>query len=592
MRSNPGTQTWPRPRPVVGDRSSSSERAADPSGWALSEDIGAALAEVIAARRDIRRFRPDTVDDTLVQQVLTAGHAAPSVGHSQPWRFIVVRDAATRTTAAAMADRARLAQADQMDAARGSHLRSLQLDGLREAPVGIIVCCDRRVRPAGVLGRATYADTDLWSCACAIQNMWLTARAAGLGLGWVTLFEPTHLAELLGIPQGVETLGWLCLGWPDERPPAPGLERQGWSQRLSVEDVTLHERWSESTAGQPADHATVSHGRPDLRAARVAARDAEDALLAVPGSLGLIGDTIIRASTMGGLSSAGTLVIAAADHPVAGLGVSAFPTETTRLVAQALAEGAGQGTAAAADAGMDLRLVDCGIDGPPISGWDLKRPHDVRGDLAEQASMSTADVDRLLAYGERLGNEIGGNGPVAIGEVGIGNTTIASAIAALVLDLPVIDVVGRGAASDTPIMQRKQQVIERALGRGEFARPTGAWSRSDVIAALAAMGGPEQALLTGVCLGVAAVEGLVVLDGMLTGTAALLAARLQPGIEQHLVAGQRSAEPGHRAVLAALGLEPLLDVRMRAGEGVGAVLATSLLRQVTRTQDRTARTTC
>ena len=109
----------------------------------------------------------------------------------------------------------------------------LKLEGLREAPVGIVVCCDRRVPGAGILGRATFPDADLWSCACAIENLWLTARAEGLGVGWVTLFPPAELAELLGLPEGVETLGWLCVGWPNERPPAPGLERAGWWTRAS-----------------------------------------------------------------------------------------------------------------------------------------------------------------------------------------------------------------------------------------------------------------------------------------------------------------------------------------------------------------------
>ena len=194
--------------------------------WAFPAAARFTLAEVIAARRDVRRFRPDPVGDDIIDELLAAGHAAPSVGHSQPWRFIVVTDPQLRASAAVMADRARLAQARQLDADSARHLRSLQLEGIREAPVGVVVCCDRRARPAGVLGRATFPDADLWSCACAIENIWLTARACGLGLGWVTLFDPDELSALLRLPEGVVTLGWLCLGWPDE------LRRhQAWNGR-------------------------------------------------------------------------------------------------------------------------------------------------------------------------------------------------------------------------------------------------------------------------------------------------------------------------------------------------------------------------
>ncbi|HUZ23633.1 MAG TPA: 5,6-dimethylbenzimidazole synthase [Streptosporangiaceae bacterium] len=591
---------WPRPRPLIGDATSSAERASDPASWALSPATRAALAEVIAARRDVRRFRPDPVSDEIVADVLAAGHAAPSVGHSQPWRFIVVQDHGLRASAAVMADRARLAQARQLDPDSARHLRSLQLDGIREAPVGVVVCCDRRARPAGVLGRATFPDTDLWSCACAIENIWLTARAYGLGLGWVTLFDPAELAALLHLPDGVQTLGWLCLGWPDERPPAPGLERQGWSRRLPLTDVIAADRWPEASApAAPRDRSPASPASPAARAAaRVAARDSEDRLLAAPGSLGLLGDTLLRAGSVPGFPAAatspaapGTLLIAAADHPVAGLGVSAFPRSTTRLVARALAAGQGQGAAMARAAGLRVHLVDCGIDGDQIEGWQDARPPGARGDLASGDALERDAVAALLAAGEQAGHELAAVGPVALGEVGIGNTTVASALAAALLAVAPDRVAGRGAGSDTAIIARKQRVIGQALARmGGRLPPPGELARGDVEDLLAGIGGPEQAFLTGACLGAAAAGGLVALDGLLTSVSALVAVRHRPQVQDHLVAGHLSAEPAHQLVLDALGLEPLLDLRLRAGEGVGAVLALSLLGQARRARQLTAET--
>ncbi|MEO6899154.1 MAG: 5,6-dimethylbenzimidazole synthase, partial [Mycobacteriaceae bacterium] len=222
--------TWPRPTPLVGDASSAAERAATPAGWAFPAAVRDGLRAVVDARRDVRRYRPDPVPEPVLTRVLAAAHAAPSVGHSQPWRFLVVDDVETRERAAVMADRERLREAAGMDPERARRLLDLQLEGIREAPLGVVVCCDRRAPAAGVLGRASFPDADVWSCACAIENLWLAARAEGLGVGWVTLFRPADLAGLLGLPDGVETLGWLCLGWPDERPPAPGLERAGWSR--------------------------------------------------------------------------------------------------------------------------------------------------------------------------------------------------------------------------------------------------------------------------------------------------------------------------------------------------------------------------
>jgi nicotinate-nucleotide--dimethylbenzimidazole phosphoribosyltransferase len=624
---------WPRPRPLIGDATSSAERAGDPASWAFPEAARAVLADVIAARRDVRRFRPDPVEPGIVTEILAAGHAAPSVGHSQPWRFIVVQDAALRASAAVMADRARLAQARELDPDSARHLRSLQLDGIREAPVGIVVCCDRRARPAGVLGRATFPDADLWSCACAIENIWLTARGHGLGLGWVTLFDPAELAELLGLPDGVVTLGWLCLGWPDERPPAPGLERQGWSRRLPLSDVVAADRWpGAAPPAAPRDRMPAA-----TAAARVGSRDGEDRLLAVPGSLGLLGDALLRAGSVQapgrpdaasgspgaasgspgvasgspgapggeawpavrpGLQTSrpggdgpGTLLIAGADHPVAALGVSAFPASTTRLIARALAAGQGQGAAAARTAGLAVRLADCGIDGDPVEGWADLRPGGARGDLAGTDALTPGAVAGLLAAGERAGRALAAAGPVALGEVGIANTTVAAVLAAALLAVPPGRVAGRGAGSDTAIVARKEAVIGQALARmGGRVPPAGPLSRAALADLLCGLGGPEQVFLTGACLGAAAAGGLVVLDGLLTGVSALAAVRYRPEVQDHLIAGQLSAEPAHRLVLDALGLEPLLDLRLRAGEGVGAVLAVSLMAHAERARLGTATT--
>src|SRR5699024_8769746 len=172
----------------------------------MGEAVTEALASVVAGRRDIRRYRPDPVPEQLLTAVLEAGHRAPSVGHSQPWRFIVVTDPTTRDRAAHMADRARLDQASHLDSDRAARMLDLKLEGLREAPVGVVVACDRRTPATGVLGRATFPDADLWSCATAIENMSLTARAHGPGTGRVALSDPHQRPRLRGRPHRVVAL--------------------------------------------------------------------------------------------------------------------------------------------------------------------------------------------------------------------------------------------------------------------------------------------------------------------------------------------------------------------------------------------------
>jgi nicotinate-nucleotide--dimethylbenzimidazole phosphoribosyltransferase len=563
---------WQRPVPLVGDTTSAADRSAAPAGWAFDEATITALHNVLGARRDIRRYRPDAIPPEILRQVLSAGHQAPSVGHSQPWRFIVISSQATRDRAALLADRERIRQADLLTAERRAMLLDLQLDGIREAPVGIVVACDRRTPATGVLGRASFADADMWSCACAVENMWLAARAAGLGLGWVTLFQPAELAELLHLPDGVVTLGWLCVGWPDERPPDPGLERRGWSQRMPLEDVVLAERWP--SADEPAQ--PVSHLAGPGQNAVVAGRDTGDDLLTVPDSLGILDATVNRVLSLAEVPpTGGTLIIAAADHPVARHGISPYQPSVTADVFDATTRGVSLGASIARQAGLDIEATYARLLGQG-------------GDLVDADAMTVADAHSLVEQGKVLGRRLAGRGLICLGEVGIGNTTVAAALSCALLGLRPDDAAGLGAGADTAMVRRKKEVIAAAVAR---AHATHDDRLSDPWIAVASLGGPEVALLAGVTLGAAEHRVPVVLDGLVTSVAALLAVRAEPAVQSVLVAGQVSRERAHHAVLADLGLEPLLQLRLRSGEGVGACLAAQLLLTALRARQATARVT-
>lgn len=591
-------QRWPRPTPTIGDASSAAERAGDPRGWSLGADVQEALAGVIGKRRDIRRFRPEAVPDELVHTLLEAAHSGPSVGHSQPWRFLVVRDQQLRDRAAAMADRARLDQAQHLTSDRAGRLLDLKLEGLREAPVGIVVACDRRTPAVGVLGRATFPDTDLWSCAAAIENMWLTARAHGLGMGWVTLFQPDELRGLLGLPDGVETLGWLCVGWPDELPPSPGLERLAWSRKLPLDELVFVDRWPDDAPERPVDARRARAGLEAPDPARmVQVTDRADDLLSPVGSLGVLDRVLNRVEAVheaglhqlgaagnGQPITGGSLVLAAADHGVVAHGVSAFAQSVTRDVVQASVAGSGMGVVAAQGAGLSPIVVDAGV-ATPVEGARQLRGSGPRGDLAGSDALTRQDAEDLLQQGIELGCEAAPTGLVALGEVGIGNTTVAAALACALLGREPSDVVGIGAGSDAAMVARKVEVVGRALERWRAVN-----GHDDPVQVLASLGGGEFAVLAGVVLGAARAGAPVVLDGLATSVAALLAVRIEPAVQGYLVAGQMSREGGHPLVLAELGLEPLLALRLRSGEGVGASMACSLVLQGLRMRRLVART--
>jgi nicotinate-nucleotide--dimethylbenzimidazole phosphoribosyltransferase len=252
--------------------------------------------------------------------------------------------------------------------------------------------------------------------------------------------------------------------------------------------------------------------------------------------------------------------------------VSAYPASVAADVLAATRAGRSLGATTAGGAGRRVEAVHAVAERP--------------GDLVGSDAMSAADVDRLIEQGRFLGGDLAEHGLICLGEVGIGNTTIAAALVHLLLDGPVDDVVGLGAAADTAMLDRKREVVVRACVR---ARRVHGGGLTDPRVVLAAVGGPELAVLAGVTLGAAAARVPIVLDGLVTSVAALLAVRMEPAAQSVLVAGQRSRERAHEEVLTELGLEPILQLRLRAGEGVGACLAAQLLLTALRARTLTAR---
>lgn len=212
-----------------------------PSALAFSPAEIEAVYRAIAERRDMRHFLPDPVDPDVLARLLRAAHQAPSVGFMQPWRMIRVTDPGLRAALAELVEHERLATARALGEREEAFLR-LKVEGLREAGEVIAVAlCDGRERH--VFGRRTLPEMDLASVACAIQNMWLAARAEGLGMGWVSLFPPEAVAGLLAMPAGARPVALLCLGHVTAFYPRPMLEMVAWADRLALEEVVGENAW-------------------------------------------------------------------------------------------------------------------------------------------------------------------------------------------------------------------------------------------------------------------------------------------------------------------------------------------------------------
>jgi len=189
------------------------------------------LAALMAWRRDVRRFRPDPVDEEMLAACLACAGLGPSVGNSQPWRFVRVADPARRGAVADSFARCNAAAAEAFTDARRDLYASLKLEGLREAPVHLAVFCDEAT-PAGLgLGRATMPEMLRYSAVIAVHGFWLAARARGLGVGWVSILEPGAVTALLDVPPDWRLIAYLCVGYPVEEHADPELIRHGWQNR-------------------------------------------------------------------------------------------------------------------------------------------------------------------------------------------------------------------------------------------------------------------------------------------------------------------------------------------------------------------------
>ena len=232
------------------DTFSSGEAASAPAENALAvaeafpADEQAAVYRAIFTRRDVRsQFLPDPVPDALLARLLTAAHHAPSVGFMQPWSFLVLRSLTVRERLHSHFLKANAEAAALFSGEQGQKYRSLKLEGLLEAPVALCVTCDPDRAGPVVLGRTHDAAMDRYSTVCAVQNLWLAARAEGLGVGWVSIIDRQALVAELGLPERVVPVALLCLGFVREAWSQPELAAKGWRQRLAAAEVLHFDGW-------------------------------------------------------------------------------------------------------------------------------------------------------------------------------------------------------------------------------------------------------------------------------------------------------------------------------------------------------------
>ncbi|HTH17252.1 MAG TPA: 5,6-dimethylbenzimidazole synthase [Magnetospirillum sp.] len=211
-----------------------------------------AVYRCIHTRRDVRgQFLPDPIPDEVLARILKAAHHAPSVGFMQPWDFIVVRDRGVKEKVKDAFEKAHAEAAMMFEGDRRETYSKLKLEGILESPVNICVTCDRRRTGPVVIGRTHLPEMDLFSAVCAVQNLWLAARAENVGVGWVSIAHRNELREALGISADIHPIAYLCLGYVSHFYAKPELEAAGWLPRMPLGQVTWFDQWQHRAGDEP-----------------------------------------------------------------------------------------------------------------------------------------------------------------------------------------------------------------------------------------------------------------------------------------------------------------------------------------------------
>ena len=210
----------------------------------FSDEERRALYKVIESRRDVRSgFLSKAVEPEKLRRVLEAAHQAPSVGFLQPWNFIVVDLIEVKQQVKQEFLKSREEEQSSFEGDRKELYKDLKLEGILEAPLNICVTCDRKRNEKNQLGRSAHSEMDLFSTVCAVQNMWLAARAEGLGMGWVSIIKKESLEKIFKLPAAIEPVAYLCLGYVDEFYEKPELELKGWQGRLNLDELIKMNSW-------------------------------------------------------------------------------------------------------------------------------------------------------------------------------------------------------------------------------------------------------------------------------------------------------------------------------------------------------------
>jgi nicotinate-nucleotide--dimethylbenzimidazole phosphoribosyltransferase len=525
------------------------------------------LEEIILHRRDIRgnRFLKKEVGEEALDKILLAALNGPSVGFSQPWEFVVIRDQQTKQEIRNTFNEENDKAVTLFDTEKSAKYAEMKLEGILESPVNLAVFY--KPSKTAVLGQTSMKEVGLYSVVCAIQNMWLMARALNIGIGWVSILDPQKVKAILNAPSENQLVAYLCLGYVSEFTDKPELEILEWEKKKALDHVLVKEKY---TKPEPK----VFHV-PLLSQALKPALEQKINLKTKPlGALGMLEKLALQIGTIQQTLTPElkkpVIVVFAGDHGIAKEGVSAYPQEVTyQMVMNFLGGGAAINVFCKQNK-IELNIVDAGVNYDFPNGLAgltrMKIGYGTKSFLKE-AAMSLGDAQQAMDCGAQVVRDLynQGSNVIGFGEMGIGNTASASALMSVICGLDIAACVGKGTGVDEKGLAHKIAILEKAIGIHQKPKST--------LEILATYGGFEIAEMAGAMLQAGENKMLILVDGFIASAAFLVASQLQPAVKDYAVFCHQSDEQAHGKLLTHLGVTPLINLGMRLGEGTGAAVS-------------------
>jgi nicotinate-nucleotide--dimethylbenzimidazole phosphoribosyltransferase len=531
------------------------------------------LDEIIKSRRDTRHFNQDEVPDEVIQKALQAGHHAPSVGLTDATKYYLIKSTEIKKAIKDLfLDYDQKAANLTDDELQKAQYKSLKLEAIEEAPLGLVIGYDRSVLNNFTIGTVGSNEAIKFSAVCAAQNIWLSLTEQGYSMGWVSILNYYQFKQLLGLPDNIEPLGYFCVGKPATNyDNQPMLQQLNWKRKQEnpfVEEISvMHKSIRENSLFENKGEIKRGTDISKLLQQKIDNKTKPTGSLGVLESLAKQIGTVFQ--TLEPKITNPNIVVFAADHGIANHGVSAYPQDVTRQMVTNFLEGGAAINVFCKQNNIALTIVDAGVNYDFPININLVSAKIGKGtqSFLHGSAMSETELDLCFTKGAAIVNSIFETGCncIGFGEMGIGNTSTASVLMSVLLEIPIEDCVGKGTGVVDEKLLQKQNILKKALEN--YNGP------NDLQSKLAYFGGFEIMQMAGGMIQANQNNMLILVDGFICTVAFLMAYKMNPSVKENAIFCHSSAEQGHQKILDYLNVQALLQLDLRLGEGTGCAVA-------------------